>query len=356
MTNLIRIGAVEIGAGRPVAIQSMTITDTRDAVATVNQIRELTETGCDIVRVSVPDMEAARAISDIRRAIDIPLVADIHFDYRLALECMRRGADKIRINPGNIGDRTRVKQVADAAKEHQIPIRIGVNGGSLSKESLMKYGGVTPDALVESAVTQAELLNLFGFYDIVVSIKASDVFLTVEACKKFHEKGTGIPQHIGITEAGTLTSGLVKSTIGIYELLRSGVGDTIRISLTGDPVEEVVAAKTLLNAMHIEGRAQGGIELISCPKCGRCTIDLIGIAKEIECRIYKIKTDKHFKVAVMGCVVNGPGEAREADVGIAGGGNKKALLFKRGKPQYQVPESEISDILMKEILSMVIKA
>ena len=352
MTNKILIGNVAIGAGSPIAIQSMTNTDTRDAKATVNQIFELRDAGCDIVRVSIADMESARVIGEIRRAIDIPLVADIHFDHRLALECIRQGVDKIRINPGNIGDRARVKQVADAARERNIPIRIGVNGGSLDRELIKKYGNATAEALVESAVMQAESLNMCGFYNIVVSIKSSDVFLTVEACRRFHEKNTGIPQHIGITETGTLTSGLVKSTIGIYELLRSGIGDTIRVSLTGDPTEEVIAAKTLLRTMgKASNAARGGVELISCPTCGRCRIDLIGAANEIERRIRMIKTDKHIKAAVMGCSVNGPGEARGADVGIAGG-NGKAVLFKHGVPLYQVPESDLADTLINEIISI----
>lgn len=359
LTKLIRIGDVEIGAGKPLAIQSMTNTDTRDVMATARQIAELRDTGCDIVRFAVPDMEAARAIGAIRKAAaGVPLVADIHFDYRLALESIRQGIDKVRINPGNIGDRSRVKMVADAARERGIPIRIGVNGGSVGKQILAKYGKVTADALVESAVNQAEELNLCGFYDIIVSIKASDVFMTVDACTKFDKVGSGIPQHIGITEAGTRTPGLVKSTIGIYELLRAGIGDTFRFSLTGDPIEEVVAAKALIQALRGGGindraiNARGGVELISCPTCGRCRFDMARIAEEVERRVRTVHTDRHIKAAVMGCEVNGPGEARDADVGIAGG-DGGGLLFKHGKPMYRAPESELIDALMKEIDSLI---
>jgi len=381
MTNLVKIGGVEIGAGRPVAIQSMAKTDTRDAEATAVQIRELQDVGCEIMRVAVPDMAAATAVGDIRRRIDIPLVADIHFDYRLALECIRQGADKIRINPGNIGDDARVRQVADAARERGVPIRIGVNGGSLDRDLLRKYGGVTSEALCESAVNQAEALNMHGFYDIVVSIKASDVKRTVEACLLFDEKNTGIPQHIGLTEAGTPTGGLVKSTIAIYELLRRGVGDTLRISLTGDPVDEVLAAKTLLRTFEtmradergpdgktgagagaemtvfsaenaVKGMRLGGVEVISCPTCGRCKTDMIEIVKVVEKRVNFIKTDKHIKVAIMGCAVNGPGEAREADVGAACG-DGAALIFKRGEPLYKAPQAELADALLREIYEML---
>ena len=358
MTNTVRIGDVEIGARNPVAIQSMTNTDTRDAASTLAQIHELKSAGCDIVRVAVPDMAAAAAIGEIRRsAAGIPLVADIHFDYRLALECIRQGIDKIRINPGNIGDRQRVKQVADAARERGIPIRIGVNGGSLSKEIMQKYGAVTTEALVASALAQAEELNACGFYDIVVSIKASDVFLTVDACRLFDQKNTGIPQHIGITESGTVAAGLVKSTIGLCDLLRDGIGDTVRISLTGDPADEVVAARTLLRTIGGSGHGRygnarpypsKGVELVSCPTCGRCRIDVIRVAREVERQTSGIQTGRNIKVAIMGCAVNGPGEARDADIGIAGG-DGKALLFKHGEPQYQVPEPDLVSTLMKEI-------
>ena len=367
MTRLIKIGSVEIGADRPIAIQSMTKTDTRDVSATIGQIAELREAGCDIVRVAVADMEAAAATGKIKAGGGLPLVADIHFDYRLALECVRQGVDKIRINPGNIGDRSRVKTVADAAKARGIPIRIGVNGGSLDKELYVKYGGVTAEALVESAVRQAEELGMCGFYDTVVSIKASDVFLTVEACRLFDKKNTGIPQHVGITETGIPTAGLVKSAIGIFELLRDGVGDTIRVSLTGDPVGEVAAAKTLLQTLgnyfnqyinNASGMAAryigytGGVELISCPTCGRCRVNMIGLVKEIDRRVSKIKTYKHIKAAVMGCAVNGPGEAREADVGVAcGDGN--AVLFKRGIKMYSIPENAIIDTLINEINTLL---
>ena len=351
MTNIVKIGSIEIGAGRPIAIQSMTKTDTRDIAATINQIRELKTIGCDIIRMAIVDMEAAAAVGEIRRAIgtETPLVADIHFDYRLALECIRQGIDKIRINPGNIGDRDRVRQVAAAAKERGVPIRIGVNGGSLDKALLRKYGGAaTAEALVESAVEQADVLNMCGFYDIVVSLKSSDVFLTVEACRLFHKQNTGIPQHIGITETGTIISGLVKSTIGLYELLRDGIGDTLRISLTGDPVDEVIAAKTLMQTLT----GNGGIDLISCPTCGRCKLNIADIINKLERRLQGIRTDKHITVAVMGCAVNGPGEARRADIGVAGG-DGRAMLFKFGEPQYYISESTLADTLINEIMTYV---
>jgi len=351
LTNPVKIGNVEIGAGRPIAVQSMTRTDTRDVEATINQVRELEEYGCDIIRLPVVDMEAAEAIGAIRKSTAAPLVADIHFDYRLALESIRQGIDKVRINPGNIGDRGRVKQVADAARARGIPIRIGVNGGSLDRELLAKHGGVTAGALAESALVQAEELNLCGFYDVVVSIKASDVAMTVEACRLFDKKKTGIPQHIGITEAGPLTAGLVKSAVGIYELLREGIGDTIRVSLTGGPADEVLAAKTLL---HVMGKpaSSGYVELISCPACGRCSVDLINILKGIERQIYRIRVNRHIKIAVMGCEVNGPGEARGADIGVAfsGGG---AALFKNGEIQYKTPAAEAAGALTREIQKML---
>jgi len=357
MTRLVRIRGVEIGAGRPIAIQSMTKTDTRDVRSTVSQILELRDAGCDVVRLAVVDMEAAEAIKKIRGAVgDTPLVADIHFDYRLALESVRNGVDKLRINPGNIGDRYRVKQVADAAKERGVPIRIGVNGGSLEKGLLEKYGGATAAALAESALNQAEELSLCGFDDTVVSMKSSDVFVTIEACRLFDQKNTGIPQHIGVTEAGMPTASVVKSAICMYELLRAGIGDTLRVSITGDPVEEVVAAKALLQTiadLNPRAAARGaGVELIACPSCGRCRVDLVSLAKKIERRTAGLKTEKHIKVAVMGCAVNGPGEARAADVGIAAG-DGKALLFKHGSPQYQVPEAELADVLLREIASLL---
>ena len=348
-TNLIRIGGVEIGAGRPVAIQSMTTTDTRDVASTVSQIKRLQEAGCEIARIAVPDMEAAAATAKIRRSIDIPLVADIHFDYRLALECIRLGIDKVRINPGNIGDRSRVKQVADAARERGVPIRIGVNGGSLDRELLRKYGRVTAESLCESAVNQADMLNMCGFYDVVVSIKASGVFMTVDACLLFDARRTGIPQHVGLTESGTPTAGLVKSTITLYELLRQGVGDTLRVSLTGDHVEEVIAAKTLLRTL---GRHENGIEIVSCPTCGRCKVDLVSVVRDVERVVSRIKTDKYIKVAIMGCAVNGPGEARDADVGVACG-DGRALLFKHGEKMYPIPPPELAATLLHEITALL---
>ena len=351
MTRLIRIGNVEIGAGRPVAIQSMTKTDTRDVAATIKQIEEMADAGCEIVRLAVVDAEAAAAVKVIKRAVgSVPLVADIHFDYRLALECIKHGIDKIRINPGNIGDAARVKAVADAAKERGIPIRVGVNGGSLEKKLYEKYGGLTAEALAESALLQAELLRNCGFDDIVVSIKSSDVFMTVNACRVFHRLNTGIPQHIGITEAGGPVSGLVKSTIGLYDLLKDGIGDTIRVSLTADPVEEIVAAKALLRAVF-GNKYANGVEMVSCPTCGRCRTDMANIARRVERLAANIHTNKRIKVAVMGCAVNGPGEAREADVGVSCG-DGKALLFKHGVQQYQIPENEIFDVLYNEILEL----
>ncbi|MDR3121673.1 MAG: flavodoxin-dependent (E)-4-hydroxy-3-methylbut-2-enyl-diphosphate synthase [Clostridiales bacterium] len=353
-TRTVSVGGVMIGGKNPIPIQSMTNTNTADAASTIRQIRELEDVGCDIARVAVPNIEAARALGAIKKSVGIPIVADIHFDYRLALESIRQGVDKVRINPGNIGGRDNVKQVADAARARGIPIRVGVNAGSLDRLLLEKYGGATAEALVESALSQAEMLNMCGFYDIVISIKATDVFLTVDACRLLAQKKTGIPQHIGMTEAGGPISGTVKSTIGLYELLREGIGDTLRVSLTGDPAAEVAAAKELLRTLRLgPGRSGGGgVELISCPTCGRCQIDLVRIAEEVERRVCRIKTEKPIKVAVMGCAVNGPGEAREADLGIAGG-QGKALLFKRGKPQYQVAEAELVETLMRELEALL---
>ena len=339
------IGGVKIGGNNPIAIQSMCNTDTRNIKDTVNQILQLEDAGCEIIRVAVPDMEAAEAVKDIRKAIHIPLVVDIHFDYRLALECMKNGADKVRINPGNIGSIDRVKKVVNMAKERSIPIRIGVNGGSLEKELLEKYGSPTADALVESALGQVKVLEELNFSDTVVSIKVSNVPVMLDAYRKFNEV-SDIPLHIGVTEAGTLRSGTIKSAVGIGALLCEGIGDTMRVSLTANPVEEIYAAYDIQKIM---GLRKNGVELVSCPTCGRTQIDLINIASEVEKRLLNI--NKNIKVAVMGCAVNGPGEAREADIGIAGG-NGEGLIFSHGKIIRKVPESDIIEELMKEIEKM----
>lgn len=336
------VGKVKIGGNNPVSVQSMTNTDTRDAGATVSQILRLEEAGCDIVRVAVPDAEAAEALSKIKSRIHIPLVCDIHFDYKLALACMRNGADKIRINPGNIGSRERVKAVADMAKENGIPIRIGVNGGSLERDILEKYKRPTADALVESALRHVSILDELNFSDIVVSMKVSDVPSMLEAYRKF-DKISDIPLHVGVTEAGTLNGGLMKSAVGIGALLSEGIGSTMRVSLTADPVYEIDAAKKIL---QILGMRKNGVEIVSCPTCGRTQIDLIRIANEVEKRVSGL--DKNIKVAVMGCAVNGPGEARDADVGIAGG-KGEGLIFKAGKIIRKVPEERLIDELIEEI-------
>ena len=342
-TRTVRIGDVLIGGGAPVAIQSMTNTKTEDVEATVRQIRALTEAGCEIVRCAVPTMEAAEALREIRRQTDIPLVADIHFDYRLALKSIENGVDKVRINPGNIGSRERVRAVADAAKERGIPIRIGVNSGSLEKPLLEKYGGVTAEALVESALSQAAVLEEMQFTDIVISIKASDVPLCVEAYELLSQQ-TEYPLHIGITEAGTPYDGTVKSAVGLGILLHEGIGDTMRVSLTGDPVEEIRAARAILKAA---GLRKGGVEVVSCPTCGRTQIDLITLAEQVTEMVRDMPLD--LKVAVMGCVVNGPGEAREADIGIAGGIGE-GLLIRHGEVIRKVPEDRLLEALREELL------
>ena len=340
--RIVNIGGVKIGGDNPVAIQSMCNTDTRDVKATVNQIHELENAGCEIIRVAVPDMVAAKAVADIKKQIHIPLVIDIHFDYRLALECMKNGADKVRINPGNIGDRDRVKQVVEMAKEREIPIRIGVNGGSLERELLQKYGGVTADALVESAMGHVAILDELYFNNVVVSIKISDVPKMLCAYRKFNEI-SDIPLHIGVTESGTLKGGTVKSAVGIGALLAEGIGDTMRVSLTANPVEEIYAAYDIQKVL---GMRKTGAEIVSCPTCGRTQLDLISIANEVEKRAANI--DKPIKIAVMGCAVNGPGEAREADIGIAGG-KAEGLIFKKGEIIKKVPQDSLVDELMKEI-------
>ena len=342
MTKQIMVGNVPVGGGAPISIQSMCNTKTDDIDATVDQILRLEAAGCEIVRVAVPDMAAARAIDGIKSRIHIPLVADIHFDHRLALECAARGVDKIRINPGNIGGEDRVKAVADACRTNGIPIRIGVNGGSLEKELLGKYGGVTARALAESAMGHAALLEKYDFTDICISVKCSSVPVTVEACRLLSER-CSYPLHLGVTEAGTPEMGMVKSAMGIGGLLCLGIGDTLRVTLTADPVEEIAAAKKILMAA---GLRQEGPNLIACPTCGRTCIDLISIAREVERRL--AGCSKPITVAVMGCAVNGPGEAAAADVGIAGG-RGEGLLFRRGSILRKVPQERLVEELMAEI-------
>ena len=342
MTKQITVGGVALGGGAPVTIQSMCNTKTEDAAATAAQIRALEDAGCEIVRVTVPTMEAARAISAIKERISIPLVADIHFDHRLAVEAAVRGADKIRINPGNIGGEENVKAVVDACRARRIPIRVGVNGGSLEKALLAKYGRVTPEALVESAMGHIRLLEKFDFTDICVSVKSSDVPLNMAAYRLLHER-VDYPLHLGVTEAGTPSMGLIKSAIGIGGLLCEGIGDTIRVSLTADPVEEVYAARRILQACGIR---RSGVNLVSCPTCGRTGYNMIPIAEELEKRL--AGCSKKITVAVMGCVVNGPGEASAADIGIAGG-EGEGLIFRKGKVLYKVPQEKLVDALLKEI-------
>ena len=342
MSRQMNIGGVTIGGGAAVAIQSMCSTRTEDVAATVAQILRLEQAGCEIVRVAVPTMEAARAIGQIKKAIHIPLVADIHFDYRLALQCAAEGVDKIRINPGNIGSQERVRAVAEACRRHHIPIRIGVNGGSLEKPLLEQYGGVTAQALVDSAMGHVRLLNDCGFDDICLSVKCSHVPTNMQAYTLLSRQ-TDYPLHLGVTEAGTPEMGVLKSAIGIGGLLCQGIGDTIRVSLTADPVEEVVAAKRILQAIDMR---RSGPNLISCPTCGRTKYDMIPIAREVEQRLRDCT--KPITVAVMGCAVNGPGEARNADVGIAGG-DGEGLLFRKGEILYKVPQERLVDALMAEI-------
>ena len=342
MSRQMNIGGVTIGGGADIAIQSMCNTATEDVTATVAQILRLEQAGCQIIRVAVPTMAAAAAIGQIKKAIHIPLVADIHFDYRLALRCAAEGVDKIRINPGNIGAQERVRAVAEACREHHIPIRIGVNGGSLEKPLLAKYGGVTAQALVDSAMGHVRLLNDCGFDDICLSVKCSHV-PTNMAAYTLLSRETDYPLHLGVTEAGTPEMGVLKSAIGIGGLLCQGIGDTIRVSLTADPVEEVAAAKRILQAAGIR---KSGPDLISCPTCGRTKYDMIPIAREVERRLQGCT--KPITVAVMGCAVNGPGEARSADVGIAGG-DGEGLLFRKGEVLYKVPQDKLVDALMAEI-------
>lgn len=342
MKKQIVVGGVPIGGGAPVTIQSMTNTPTRNVEATVEQIRRLAAAGCEIIRVAVPDMEAAQAVGEIKKQISIPLVVDIHFDYRLALEAVKQGCDAVRINPGNIGSPDRVAAVATACKERGVPIRIGVNGGSLEKPLLAKFGGATPEALVESAFGHIKLLEDCDFTDICISLKSSSVPVTMGAYKLMDEK-SAYPLHIGVTETGTPKMGILKSAVGIGGLLALGIGDTIRVSLSADPVEEVYAARDILKAAGVR---KEGPELISCPTCGRTQIDLIGLANEVEERLKAV--DKPITVAVMGCVVNGPGEASAADVGLAGGVGE-GLLFKKGEIIKKVPQDKLVDELFRLI-------
>lgn len=345
MTKEVRIGNVVIGGKNPVVIQSMTNTKTEDVDATVNQILALEKAGCEIIRCAVPTMEAAEALSKIKERIHIPLVADIHFDYRLAIAAIENGADKIRINPGNIGDTDRVRKVVEKAKEYGIPIRVGVNSGSLEKGLIEKYGGVTAEGIVESALDKVHLIESMGYDNLVVSIKSSDVLM----CVKAHEliaKECPYPLHVGITESGTVLSGNIKSSVGLGIILYQGIGNTIRVSLTGDPLEEIKSAKLILRTL---GLRKGGIEVVSCPTCGRTKIDLIRLANQVEDMVQDIPLDD-IKVAVMGCVVNGPGEAKEADIGIAGGIGE-GLLIKKGQIVKKVKEEELLNTLRQELLN-----
>lgn len=344
-TKTVQIGDRVIGGGNPILIQSMTNTRTEDVEATVSQIRKLTKAGCEIIRCTVPTMEAALALKEIKKQISIPLVADIHFDYRMAIAAMENGADKIRINPGNIGSLERIRAVVDTAKERKIPIRVGVNSGSLEKELVDRYHGVTAEGIVESALHKVRLIEELGYDNLVISIKSSDVMMCAKAHERIAEK-TDYPLHVGITEAGTLYAGNIKSAVGLGIILYQGIGDTIRVSLTGDPLEEIRSAKRILKTL---GLRKGGIEVVSCPTCGRTRIDLIGLAERVEQMVEDIPLD--CKVAVMGCVVNGPGEAKEADIGIAGGVGE-GLLMKKGEIVRKLPEGELLEALRRELLEM----
>ena len=342
LTKEVHIGNRVIGGMNPILIQSMTNTKTEDVAATVTQIQKLTKAGCDIIRCAVPTMEAAKALAEIKKQVEIPIVADIHFDYKLAIAAMENGADKIRINPGNIGSIDRVKAVVDVAKERNIPIRVGVNSGSLEKNLVEKYGGVTAEGIVESALDKVRIIENMGYDNLVVSIKSSDVMMCVKAHELIADK-TNHPLHVGITEAGTIISGNIKSSIGLGLILSQGIGDTIRVSLTGDPVEEIKSAKLILRTL---GLRKGGIEVVSCPTCGRTQIDLIGLANKVETMVAEFPLD--IKVAVMGCVVNGPGEAKEADLGVAGGIGE-GLIIKKGEIYKKVPEEQLLDALRYEL-------
>ncbi len=340
----IRLGGIKVGGGAPVTVQSMTKTDTRDIAATVAQIKSLEKAGCDIVRLAVPDMDAARSLGAIKKQTNIPIVSDIHFDYRLAIEAVKQGVDGMRINPGNIGAKYRIKAVVDAVRERGIPIRIGVNSGSLEKDILKKHGSPTPEALAESAFRHASILEDLDFRDIKISVKSTDVRKMIAAYRILAEE-TDYPLHLGVTEAGTYEMGTVKSSIGIGTLLSEGIGDTIRVSLTGDPVDEIAVGINILRSL---GLRKNGIELISCPGCGRLEIDLMKLVKDVEERITEIQLPRPIKVAILGCVVNGPGEASEADIGIAGG-RGKGMLYKDGKLLRSFKEMDIVDELVKEL-------
>jgi len=342
-TRVVRIGDVAIGGENPIRIQSMCNTKTEDVEATVAQIRALAAAGCEIIRVAVPNEAAALALKDIRRQIKLPLGADIHFDYRLALAAMEHGADKIRINPGNIGEDWKLREVVNAAKERNIPIRVGVNSGSLEKEILKKYGGVTAEGIVESALEKVGRIEELAYENLVISIKSSDVLMCIKAHELLADK-TDYPLHIGITEAGTLLRGTVKSAVGLGVILYEGIGDTIRVSLTGDPLEEIKAAREILKSL---GLRKGGVEVVSCPTCGRTEIDLIGLANRVESLVERY-SDLDVRVAVMGCVVNGPGEAREADFGVAGG-KGAGVLIRKGEVIRTMPESELLPALEAEL-------
>jgi (E)-4-hydroxy-3-methylbut-2-enyl-diphosphate synthase len=345
LTRSINIGGVQIGGGAPVVVQSMTKTPTQDVAATVRQIDRLMDAGCELVRLAVPDMEAANALTRIKSQVALPLIADIHFDYRIALAVIDKGIDGLRLNPGNIGGKKEIQQIVAAARARGIPIRIGVNAGSLGREILKKYGHPTPEAMVESALNHVRILEDLGFQYIKISLKSSNVLQTVSAYRLLSEK-VDYPLHVGVTEAGTLISGTVKNSLGIGLLLTEGIGDTIRVSLTHDPVDEVKVAYEILKAL---GLRQRGLEIISCPTCGRCEIDLVGLAEEVDAALSHITVP--LKVAIMGCVVNGPGEAREADVGIAGG-RGQGTLFKKGKVIKKVPEPDLARVLVKEVKRM----
>lgn len=341
-TRVIKIGDRVIGGGNPILIQSMTNTRTEDVQATVEQIHRLEKAGCEIIRSTVPTLEAAKALREIKKQISIPLVADIHFDYKMAIAAMENGADKIRINPGNIGGKDKVAAVVAVAKERNIPIRVGVNSGSLEKELVEKYHGVTAEGLVESALDKVHMIEELGYGNMVISIKSSDVMMCVRAHEILAEK-TDYPLHVGITEAGTIISGNIKSSIGLGLILHQGIGDTIRVSLTGDPVEEIKSAKLILRTL---GLRKGGVEVVSCPTCGRTKIDLIGLANQVETMVAEFTLN--IKVAVMGCAVNGPGEAKEADIGIAGG-TGEGLLIKKGEIIRKVPEEQLLSVLREEL-------
>ncbi len=344
-TKVIKVGHVPVGGGSPISIQSMTNTKTENVEETVAQILELEAAGCDIIRVAVPNMDAAKAIKEIKEQIHIPLVADIHFDYKLAIESVKNGVDKIRVNPGNIGSKERLEKVVQACIEHQVPIRVGVNSGSLEKELLEKYGHPTAEALVESATNQCRAIEACGYDNLVVSIKSSDVATSIEAYT-LAAKSLPYPLHLGITEAGTTYAGTIKSSVGLGALLAAGLGDTIRVSLTDHPVEEVKVAKQILSSLNLRN---DGIKIVSCPTCGRTDIDLIGIANEVEVRCADMKLP--IKIAVMGCVVNGPGEAKEADLGLAGG-KGVGIIFKKGEIIRKVAEADLVDALMEEVMTL----